>query len=94
MNKEEIPKIKLQRDSCEKCLELKRQGRVNSLGEQIYCSQAHAQELGNILRSQAIQNLKKEIFDTIYQWGCSGVVADENSPAIKKMLDDLEETWY
>ena len=58
--------IKLQRDTCEKCLK----------------------------GSQAIQNLKKEIFDIIYQWGRVGVVADENSPAIKKRLDDLEQTWY
>ena len=86
--------IALQRDACEECLEFKKQGRTNSRGEQIYCSQGHAYELSNIRKSQAIQNLKKEIFDTIYQWGRVGVVTDENSPAIKKMLDDLEETWY
>jgi hypothetical protein len=86
--------ITLQRDTCEQCLKLKKEGRKNSLGKQIYCSQGHAQELSNIRRSQAVSNLKKEIFDTIYQWGRAGVVVDENSPVIKKMLDDLEETWY
>lgn len=38
--------------------------------------------------------LRKEIFNTIYQWGRDGVVADENSPIIKKLLDDLEQMWY
>ena len=85
---------KLNRDSCEQCLKLKAKGNKNSLGEQIYCSQAHAHELLTIKRSQAVQSLKKEIFDTIYQWGRVGVVVDENSPTIKKMLGDLEETWY
>ena len=86
--------ITLQRDTCEQCLKLKAEGRKNCGGGQIYCSQGHAHELSNIRKSQAIQNLKKEIFDTIYQWGRVGVVADENSLAIKKMLDVLEETWY
>jgi len=86
--------IKLQRDICENCLKLKKQRRKNYLGYQLYCSQGHANELLNIKKSQATKNFKKEIFDTIYQWGRASIVADENSPAIKKMLDDLEETWY
>ena len=86
--------IQLQRDTCKKCLELKKQGRKNSLGEQMYCSQGHAYELSNIKRSQAIQNLRKEIFDTIYQWGYAGIVVNEDAPVIKEMLDRLEQTWY
>ena len=86
--------IKLNRDSCEQCLDLKARKQVNSLGEQIYCSQAHAHELSYLKRAEATKNLRKEIFDTIYQWGRVGVVTDENAPTIKKLLDNLEETYY
>ena len=87
-----VEEIKLERDTCEKCIALK--GKVNGLGQQLYCSQGHAHEPSNIRKVQQIKELKKEIFDVIYQWGRVGVVADENSPAIKERLDKLEETWY
>jgi len=86
--------IKLKRDGCEKCLMLQKKHNENLLGKQIYCSQEHAHELSNIKRLQAVQELKKDIFYTIYQWGRVGVVADENSPTIKEKLNRLEETWY
>lgn len=87
-----MEEIKLKRDACEKCIALK--GKVNGLGKQIYCSQGHAYEPNNIKKIQQIKELKKEIFDVIYQWGRAGVVADENSPTIKEKLDELEDTWY
>ena len=86
--------IKLQRDNCEKCKKLKEDGVVNSLGQQIYCSQGHAHEEYYIKKGEMVKNLRKEIFNTIYQWGRVGVVVDENSPVIKELLDNLEQTHY
>jgi hypothetical protein len=84
--------MKLDRDSCKECIALK--GKVNSLGQQIYCSQAHAHEESNIKKLNYIEESKKELFDTIYQLGKSGAKVKYDSPEIKKMLDDLENTWY
>lgn len=89
-----MKKEKLQRDNCEDCKKLKEDGRVTYLGEQIYCSRGHANEESYIRKGEMVKNLRKEIFDIIYQWGRVGVVADENSPVIKKLLDNLEQTYY
>jgi hypothetical protein len=94
MNPDKGEEITLQRDSCVQCLKLKAEGRKTVNGQQIYCSQGHAFELSNIKKAQGVENLKKDIFDTIYQWGRAGIIADENSPAIKVKLEDLENTWY
>ena len=87
-------KYTLLRDSCEECIELKKEGATNSLGERMYCSAGHAYEVSNLKKSVAFKNLRKEIFDTIYQWGKHNVKVDENTPTIVKLLDNLEERWY
>lgn len=83
---------KLERDSCQKCINLK--GKLNSLGKQMYCSQAHAYEENTNAKYKRIEDLKKEIFETVYQWGRTGVIADSDAPVYRKMVNDLEETWY
>ncbi len=89
-----MKKEELQRDNCEKCKKLKEDGVINSLGQQIYCSQGHAQEEYYRKKGEMVKNLRKEIFDMIYQWGRVGIVVDENAPAIKELLDNLEQTYY
>ena len=84
----------LQRDTCEKCLERRERDDRTYGGERMFCSQAHAYEINTIRKSLWVKDLRKEIFNTIYQWGRTGVVADENSSTIKKLLDDLENTYY
>lgn len=48
-----MKEIKLERDVCEKCIALK--GKVNALGQQLYCSQGHAHEPNNISKVQQIK---------------------------------------
>ncbi len=87
-------KIILKRDSCEKCIEKKDRDARGGFGQRMFCSATHAYEVSNIKRDFSFKDLRKKIFDTIYEWGRIGVVTDENAPAIKKLLDDLEERWY
>ena len=85
----------LERDSCEKCLKYREDDtQRNYLGSRLYCCAGHAYEVGNIKKGIYFKELRKEIFNTIYQWGRVGVVVDENAPAIKEKLDTLENRWY
>lgn len=86
--------ITLKRDSCEKCIEKKEKDSRNSLGKRMFCSAVHAYEVIETKKNLVFRDLRKNIFDTIYEWGQTGVVADENAPAIKKLLSELEERWY
>ena len=86
--------IVLERDSCEECLNIRTKDERNYTGDRCFCSAGHAYEVGYFKKQFIFNELRKEIFDTIYQWGRVGVVADENSPAIKEKLDQLEERYY
>lgn len=37
------------------------------------------------------QQVEKELFDTVYQWGRVGVIVDENTPTFKRILQKLYE---
>lgn len=80
--------------NCENCEKLQKQG--NSIK---YCSQfcyyksPKMQEFFKAKENE-VTDLRKQIFNKIYNAGKEGRVVDENDPEIYALLEELENTYY
>lgn len=86
-------------NNCESCKRLQEERKKTGSGVD-YCCQAHYYQYSPVIvkarkqRENAIVNLKKEIFDTIYKAGQQNLQIDENESNIAELLTQLEDTYY